>query len=817
MDMDNARWAMDVLRAAAEQNEDRLRLDSNTPNVANPYQLPVPPEYVSQFRIDGQPILPPLMTAEKRRQMQQLRQQAMALEAKYRQPHAIRSTSTLDEEQADSSSSSNTSKSSNNSSITNSTINSMQRLPQLQQTETFIYDSTRQQQQQQQLQQKDVHQEEELSSSAGHNRPQTLNIEPKKHAALAGVTIPAIPTICVNPPTPLQPSTKPPCMSTPTMATSSTTSSIALSAMRQRKLNNISGRIRQFERTGLGRRMELLQPESTHLLWQNETLIGPADKRMMRSSTSPALSASQVDVQQLHRSRSFTLEQPSQALIEHMQREGKRPPTPPAVPPPVPPLPAQLSTRCRFALPATCNGNGSGCSSTLGLEHLRRDTVESRAKQVQRNTSRSPVTPSKGGRRRGGSSNSTTARLQHQQQQLEDLLQRALHETTDCLAGQEQVERNRLALAKRQMFKDIKTAHRDRFQQLVQYQHEEQRRMQEEFDRQQKFLIEQICTEINVSAYAHEPLTDAASPSAISEYTSTDDLPTPTATYQSSANNTIALDSLEITPLSSEFLSQEQSKHMVRKRLFDMDNDSEGQGIELMSLPLPLPLQSASSSPKSRSLRSNNSKIKKPVQRSQSKKVSSPLLLSKSPTPVQRASKTISKNGNNNNNNSSSINNKTTTLTSQTKPTSKNNTRSSPQQQQSLQLAKTRRSVSPSRLTSEMQRRHEAATLLNAATRGFLVRRLFRTEQVQRIVQTIRDTLIFVLNLHLETYGSSLEQEEPANIRLKARLLQQLCSASRTLHLIFFQTSIKERMEIIARDRKRIKIKLLATHIKQRS
>lgn len=54
------------------------------------------------------------------------------------------------------------------------------------------------------------------------------------------------------------------------------------------------------------------------------------------------------------------------------------------------------------------------------------------------------------------------------------------------------------------------------------------------------------------------------------------------------------------------------------------------------------------------------------------------------------------------------------------------------------------------------------------------MRRLFRTEQVQRIVQTIRDTLIFVLNLHLETYGNSLDQEEPANIRLKARLLQQV-------------------------------------------
>lgn len=80
--------------------------------------------------------------------------------------------------------------------------------------------------------------------------------------------------------------------------------------------------------------------------------------------------------------------------------------------------------------------------------------------------------------------------------------------------------------------------------------------------------------------------------------------------------------------------------------------------------------------------------------------------------------------------------------------------------------------------TELQQRRHDAATILTAATRGFLVRRLFRTEQVQRIVQTIRDTLIFVLNLHLESFGNGMgqqkQQEEAANIRLKARLLQQV-------------------------------------------
>lgn len=71
--------------------------------------------------------------------------------------------------------------------------------------------------------------------------------------------------------------------------------------------------------------------------------------------------------------------------------------------------------------------------------------------------------------------------------------------------------------------------------------------------------------------------------------------------------------------------------------------------------------------------------------------------------------------------------------------------------------------------------RHHAASKINAYARGFLVRRLFQTEQIQRIVQTIRDTLIFVINLHMETYENPEEANTAANIKLKARLLQQVC------------------------------------------
>ena len=77
-----------------------------------------------------------------------------------------------------------------------------------------------------------------------------------------------------------------------------------------------------------------------------------------------------------------------------------------------------------------------------------------------------------------------------------------------------------------------------------------------------------------------------------------------------------------------------------------------------------------------------------------------------------------------------------------------------------------------------MEIRNTAATKLQAYIRGFLVRRLFKTEHIQRIVQTIRDTLIFVLNLHVETVDDPIEANKPANIKLKAQLLQQVKNLS---------------------------------------
>lgn len=83
-----------------------------------------------------------------------------------------------------------------------------------------------------------------------------------------------------------------------------------------------------------------------------------------------------------------------------------------------------------------------------------------------------------------------------------------------------------------------------------------------------------------------------------------------------------------------------------------------------------------------------------------------------------------------------------------------------------LDLPRDRRPRAPQRrLFAEAQPADEAsrasewraATRINASVRGYLTRRLFRTEDVQTVVQVIRDTLLFVVDLYRE------QQHQQAN------------------------------------------------------
>ncbi|XP_013145653.1 PREDICTED: uncharacterized protein LOC106108886 isoform X3 [Papilio polytes] len=91
-----------------------------------------------------------------------------------------------------------------------------------------------------------------------------------------------------------------------------------------------------------------------------------------------------------------------------------------------------------------------------------------------------------------------------------------------------------------------------------------------------------------------------------------------------------------------------------------------------------------------------------------------------------------------------------------------------------------------------------AATRIVAYAKGYLVRRLLRTERVQATVQTIRDALLCALQLHQERAGI-----RGPDVDLHRRLIQQITAACYSLHETFITSSAAERCALLAADRAR--------------
>lgn len=87
----------------------------------------------------------------------------------------------------------------------------------------------------------------------------------------------------------------------------------------------------------------------------------------------------------------------------------------------------------------------------------------------------------------------------------------------------------------------------------------------------------------------------------------------------------------------------------------------------------------------------------------------------------------------------------------------------------------------------------KAVTTIAAYTRGYLTRRLFKTERVANLVQTSHDTLLLILQLYTERMEKG-EKETPADINLKYNLIQQvICTqpiSANSKLFIFLQLSI---------------------------
>ncbi|XP_018566939.1 putative uncharacterized protein DDB_G0282499 [Anoplophora glabripennis] len=90
-----------------------------------------------------------------------------------------------------------------------------------------------------------------------------------------------------------------------------------------------------------------------------------------------------------------------------------------------------------------------------------------------------------------------------------------------------------------------------------------------------------------------------------------------------------------------------------------------------------------------------------------------------------------------------------------------------------------------------------AASIIGAHVKGYLTRRLLKTERVQSLIETIKDALMCALQLH------NAENIDESDVELHRRLINQVSAACYTFHDIFFAFTVQEQMLIIATDRQR--------------
>nr|XP_040041701.1 uncharacterized protein si:ch73-100l22.3 isoform X1 [Gasterosteus aculeatus aculeatus] len=94
--------------------------------------------------------------------------------------------------------------------------------------------------------------------------------------------------------------------------------------------------------------------------------------------------------------------------------------------------------------------------------------------------------------------------------------------------------------------------------------------------------------------------------------------------------------------------------------------------------------------------------------------------------------------------------------------------------------------------------------LLLAAVKGFLARRLLKTERVAQLVRTIRDTHQLLLALQQRSPGGA-EYSSRQDLLLQERVTLQLRAARYEVHDIFFSLSAGARMQLIRWDRELVK------------
>uniref|UniRef100_W5LMB2 Centriolar coiled-coil protein 110 n=1 Tax=Astyanax mexicanus TaxID=7994 RepID=W5LMB2_ASTMX len=89
--------------------------------------------------------------------------------------------------------------------------------------------------------------------------------------------------------------------------------------------------------------------------------------------------------------------------------------------------------------------------------------------------------------------------------------------------------------------------------------------------------------------------------------------------------------------------------------------------------------------------------------------------------------------------------------------------------------------------------------LVAAAVKGYLTRRLLRTERVAQLIRTIKDTQLFLQDFQCQTPGREFSSRQDRV--LQERVTLQLQSARYELHDLFFSLCPADRMQVISWDR----------------
>ncbi|XP_027019213.1 uncharacterized protein si:ch73-100l22.3 isoform X2 [Tachysurus fulvidraco] len=97
--------------------------------------------------------------------------------------------------------------------------------------------------------------------------------------------------------------------------------------------------------------------------------------------------------------------------------------------------------------------------------------------------------------------------------------------------------------------------------------------------------------------------------------------------------------------------------------------------------------------------------------------------------------------------------------------------------------------------------------LMAAAVKGYLTRRLLRTERVAQLIRTIKDTQLFLQSFQPPTPGREYNSKQDRV--LQERVTLQLRSARYELHDLFFSVCPADRMQVISWDRQLSRERLL--------